>query len=275
MQKEDTTFQGFTVVVKKWYDTKIWGYSVFFGDRSEKSIYERFFQVKVKHSGRESENRRMNILAPSILSADCTILGEQIEDVKKGGARYLHIDVMDGMFVPAISFGMTVVGSLRKIKDIVFDVHLMVKEPIRYIEDFAKCGADIITVHLEACEDIKATLLKIHECGCKVGLSIKPGTPIAELMPWLELVDMVLVMSVEPGFGGQKYIEESTERIREVRKMITASGKVVDLEVDGGVNLSNVEMILEAGANIIVAGSAVFKGDVLQNTKDFMKKIAE
>lgn len=213
----------------------------------------------------------MNILAPSILSADCTILGEQIESVKKGGAQYLHIDVMDGMFVPSISFGMCVVESLRKIKDIVFDVHLMVKEPVRYIEDFVKSGADIITVHLEACEDIEATLLKIRDCGCKVGLSIKPKTPVTEVMPWLGLVDMVLVMSVEPGFGGQKYMEESTQRIRQLKDIITASGKDVDIEVDGGVNLSNVEMIMEAGANVIVAGSAIFEGDVLQNTEDFMK----
>lgn len=216
----------------------------------------------------------MNILAPSILSADCTILGEQIEKVKKGGAQYLHIDVMDGMFVPSISFGMCVVESLRKIQDIIFDVHLMVKEPIRYIEDFAKYGADIITVHLEACEDIEATLAKIRDCGCKVGLSIKPGTAVTEVMPWLGLVDMILVMSVEPGFGGQKYMEGSTERIRQIREMITASDKEVDIEVDGGVNLSNVEEIMEAGANVIVAGSAVFEGDVLQNTKDFMEIIA-
>lgn len=233
-----------------------------------------FSQTKYKYSGRESENRRMNILAPSILSADCARLGEQIENVKKGGAQYLHIDVMDGMFVPSISFGMCVVESLRKIKDIIFDVHLMVTEPIRYIEDFAKFGADVITVHLEACEDIEATLLKIRECGCKVGLSIKPGTPTAEVMPWLGLVDMVLVMSVEPGFGGQKYMEKSTERIRQVREMITEFGKDVDVEVDGGVNLSNVEMIMNAGANVIVAGSAIFEGDVLQNTKEFMKIIS-
>ena len=238
------------------------------------SYMKDFSQTKYKYSGRESENRRMNILAPSILSADCARLGEQIENVKKGGAQYLHIDVMDGMFVPSISFGMCVVESLRKIKDIIFDVHLMVTEPIRYIEDFAKFGADVITVHLEACEDIEATLLKIRECGCKVGLSIKPGTPTAEVMPWLGLVDMVLVMSVEPGFGGQKYMEKSTERIRQVREMITEFGKDVDVEVDGGVNLSNVEMIMNAGANVIVAGSAIFEGDVLQNTKEFMKIIS-
>lgn len=238
------------------------------------SYMKDFSQAKHKYSGRESENSRMNILAPSILAADCTIMGEQIAQVKKGGAQYLHIDVMDGVFVPSISFGMCVVQSLRKIKDIVFDVHLMVTEPIRYIEEFAKSGADIITVHLEACEDIEATLLKIRESGCKVGISIKPGTPVKEVMPWLGLVDMILIMCVEPGFGGQKYIEASTERIRQVRKMITESGKDVDVEVDGGINLSNVEMILEAGANVIVAGSAVFEGDVLHNTEQFVKIIS-
>lgn len=213
----------------------------------------------------------MNILAPSILAADCTKLGEQIAQVKKGGAEYLHIDVMDGVFVPSISFGMCVVESLRKIKDIIFDVHLMVTEPVRYIEEFARSGADIITVHLEACEDVKATLLKIRECGCKVGLSIKPGTPVKEVMPWLGLIDMVLVMSVEPGFGGQKYIEGSTQRIREIREMIKEAGVPVDVEVDGGINLANAGMVLEAGANVVVAGSAVFEGDVLHNTQQFME----
>ena len=217
----------------------------------------------------------MNILAPSILSADCTVLGEQIEQVIEGGAEYLHLDVMDGVFVPSISFGVCVVASLRKIKNIVFDVHLMITEPIRYIDDFAKSGADIITVHLEACEDVKATLLKIRECGCKVGLSIKPGTSSSELLPYMEMVDMILVMSVEPGFGGQKYIESSTDKIKEVHEMIAASGRTIDLEVDGGVNIQNVDMVVEAGANIVVAGSAVFGGDILANTKAFMEKLVK
>ena len=212
----------------------------------------------------------MTILAPSMLSADFKELGKEIQVIEENGAKYLHFDVMDGIFVPSISFGMPVLKSIRPGTDLVCDVHLMITEPIRYVEDFAKAGADLITIHLEACEDIKATLLKIHECGCKVGLSIKPGTPIAELMPWLELVDMVLVMSVEPGFGGQKYIEASTERVRQIREMIMASGKEIDLEVDGGINLANVEMVKEAGANILVAGSAVFAGDALENTKKFM-----
>lgn len=216
----------------------------------------------------------MNILAPSILAADCTIMGEQIKCVKEGGAKYLHIDVMDGVFVPSISYGMCVVQSLRKIQDIIFDVHLMITEPIRYIEEFAKAGADIITVHLEACEDVKATLLKIRECGCKVGLSIKPGTAVSEVMPYLGLVDMILIMCVEPGFGGQKFIEASTERVREVRKMITEADLTVDVEVDGGINIHNVDMIVEAGANVIVAGSAVFGGDVLANSKAFVAKLS-
>ena len=215
----------------------------------------------------------MNILAPSILAADCTIMGEQINKVKEGGAKYLHIDVMDGVFVPSISYGMCVVQSLRQIKDIVFDVHLMITEPIRYIEEFAQAGADIITVHLEACEDVKATLLKIRDCGCKVGLSIKPGTAVEEVRPYLELVDMILVMCVEPGFGGQAFIEASTQRVQKVRNMITEAGLHVDVEVDGGINIQNVDMIIEAGANVIVAGSAVFGGDVLANTKAFTNKL--
>lgn len=216
----------------------------------------------------------MNILAPSILAADCTRLGEQIEKVKEGGAGYLHIDVMDGHFVPSLSYGMCVVKSLRKIRDIVFDVHLMVEEPIRVVKEFAKCGADIITVHLEACKDIEATLSEIKNCGCKAGLSIKPGTPVERLMPWLGLADMILVMCVEPGFGGQKYIQGSTRRIREVYDMVAASGRTIDIEADGGINLSNVKAVMEAGANVIVSGSAVFEGDVLQNTKKIMEIIA-
>ena len=215
----------------------------------------------------------MNILAPSILAADCTIMGEQINKVKEGGAKYLHIDVMDGVFVPSISYGMCVVQSLRQIKDIVFDVHLMITEPIRYIEEFAQAGADIITVHLEACEDVEATLIKIREKGCKVGLSIKPGTEVKEVIPYLGLVDMVLIMCVEPGFGGQKFIEASTGRVRELRNLIIEEGLFVDVEVDGGINIQNVDMIVEAGANVIVAGSAVFGGDVLANTKAFMDKL--
>ncbi|MCR4651690.1 MAG: ribulose-phosphate 3-epimerase [Lachnospiraceae bacterium] len=214
---------------------------------------------------------RKNILSPSILSADFCHLGEDIQKAVEGGAEYIHIDVMDGIFVPQISFGMCVQKSIRKCTDKVFDTHLMITEPIRYVEEFASIGSDIITVHLEACEDVAATLKKIRESGCKAGLSIKPATKTEELKPYLELVDMILIMSVEPGFGGQSYIETSTAKIAETRAMIDESGLDIDLEVDGGINKENVSMVLEAGANVIVAGSAVFKDDIRQNAADFAR----
>lgn len=217
----------------------------------------------------------MYILSPSMLAADFTNLGKQLDEIKAGGVSYLHIDVMDGVFVPALSFGMPVIKSIRKATDLIFDVHLMITEPIRYVEEFSKIGADIITVHLEACEDVEATLKKIRECGCKAGLSIKPGTPVDSLKPYLPILDMILIMSVEPGFGGQKYIESSTKKIELTREMIDKSGFDIDLEVDGGINLENVKMILDAGANVIVAGVAVFGDHTLENTKTFMEILSE
>lgn len=217
----------------------------------------------------------MNILAPSILAADVTKLGEQINCTVSSGAKYIHIDVMDGVFVPKLSYGQCVVESLRKCTDAVFDVHLMIVDPIKCVEDFANIGADIITVHLEACNDVVATLKKIRECGCKAGLSIKPATSVEDIIPYLEYTDMILIMSVEPGLGGQKYIEESTERITKTREYINKSGLDIDVEVDGGVYLGNLKTILDAGANVIVSGSSIFRGDIDNNTKEFMKIMQE
>ena len=213
----------------------------------------------------------MTILAPSMLSADFKELGKEIQVIEENGAKYLHFDVMDGIFVPSISFGMPVLKSIRPGTNLVCDVHLMITEPIRYVEDFAKAGADLITIHLEACEDVDATISKIKECGCKVGLSIKPNTPVSALQPYLDMVDMILIMSVEPGFGGQKFIPSSLEKISETKAMIDAKGLSIDIQVDGGIYTHNVETVLKAGANIIVAGSAVFNGDTKQNTIDMME----
>lgn len=211
-----------------------------------------------------------NILAPSILSADFKHLGQDIDDIKRGGAEYVHIDVMDGMFVPSISFGMPVIKSVRSGSDLVFDVHLMIEEPIRYLKEFRDSGADIITVHLEACSDVKATLKAIRDLGCRAGLSIKPGTETEAVKEYLPLCDMILLMSVEPGFGGQKFMEASVERAAELRAMINSSGLPIDLEIDGGIKLDNVRRVIDAGVNIIVAGSAVFN-DPYENTVSFMK----
>ena len=211
------------------------------------------------------------VIAPSILSADFTQLGKDIKETEEGGAAYLHFDVMDGMFVPNISFGIPVMKSIRKATHQVMDAHLMVQEPIRYVEAFKEAGADIVTIHLEACEDVNATIAKIRECGMKVGLSICPETPVSKVEDLLKDIDMLLIMSVHPGFGGQKFIPESLDKIREARKMIMDQGLFVDIQVDGGIYQTNVKEVLDAGANIIVAGSAVFKGDPAENTKAMME----
>lgn len=213
----------------------------------------------------------MNYLAPSILSADFCELGRQIEEIGNAGAQYVHIDVMDGVFVPSISFGMPIVSCVRPRTDMFLDVHMMVTKPERYVEEFVKCGADSVTIHVEACDCIEETLKKIRSLGAKAGLAINPGTPVAELLPYMDMVDMVLVMTVNPGFGGQAYIPECTDKIREVRAIINERGLNVNLEIDGGVNIDNLQMNLNAGANVIVAGSAVFKGDITENTKAFLE----
>lgn len=212
------------------------------------------------------------ILSPSILAADFAALGEQIREVKEAGAEYLHIDVMDGVFVPSISFGMPVIRSIRGVSDIVFDVHLMITEPKRYLQEFAACGADMITFHLEASEKPAEVIAEIHRLGCRAGLSIKPATPVEALLPYLDQLDMVLIMTVEPGFGGQKYIEASTERIRKLRAIVTERGLHTDIQVDGGITRENVGVVLEAGANVIVAGSAVFGGNISQNVKALLEQ---
>ena len=213
----------------------------------------------------------MMILAPSILSADFKELGKEIRAIEENGAEYLHFDVMDGIFVPNISFGIPVLASIRPATRLVCDAHLMITEPIRYIEAFKKAGADLITIHLEACEDVNATIAKIREQDMKVGISICPDTPVASLEEYLNKVDMVLIMSVHPGFGGQSFIPTSLDKIRELKSMIKERGLSVDIQVDGGIGMNNIEDVIKAGANIIVAGSAVFKGDAAKNTREMLE----
>lgn len=211
------------------------------------------------------------VLSPSILAADFKVLGQEMKKTEENGAAYIHFDVMDGMFVPSISFGMPVLASIHDATEQFMDAHLMVQEPIRYVEAFQKAGADYVTVHLEACEDVKTTLDKIHACGMKAGLAVNPETDVKELVPYLEDVEMILIMSVHPGFGGQKFILESLDKIREVRAMLNEKNLETDIQVDGGIYVENVREVLDAGANVIVAGSAVFRGDAGENTAKFME----
>lgn len=211
------------------------------------------------------------ILAPSMLAADFKELGKEIQAIEENGAEYLHFDVMDGIFVPNISFGIPVLASIRPATKMVCDAHLMITEPIRYVEAFHKAGADLITIHLEACEDVDATIEKIREYGMKVGISICPDTPVEALEPYADKVDMILIMSVHPGFGGQSFIETSLEKIRKTKAMLEQKNLSVDIQVDGGIGMGNVEEVLKAGANIIVAGSSIFRGDVGANTREMLE----
>lgn len=213
------------------------------------------------------------ILAPSLLAADFSILGSQIRETKECGASYIHIDVMDGVFVPSISFGMPLIESIRPVTDQFFDVHLMIVDPERYVKEFVDIGADGITFHLEATEDPKRVIDLIHSCKAKAGISIKPGTKVEEVFPYLKDVDLVLVMSVEPGFGGQEFMDESFERIHRIREYLDENGlSNVVLEVDGGIGKKNVRDVVDAGATAIVAGSAIFRKRSIKENIDMFKE---
>ena len=213
----------------------------------------------------------MSQIAPSILAADFNCLGKQIRELEENDVKILHVDVMDGMFVPSISFGMPVITSIRKESSLFFDVHLMVQEPIRYIEEFVRTGADSITIHIEACKDVAATIHKIKEMGIQCGISVNPETAVEKVLPYLEMVNMVLIMSVHPGFGGQKLIPETLDKVTYLVKERKERNLEYRIEIDGGVNQGNLSRIVSLGVDIVVAGTAVFRGSIAEN----MKKIKE
>ena len=215
-------------------------------------------------------------ISPSILAADFNHLGNDIATVEKEGADLLHVDVMDGCFVPSISFGMPVIRSIRDKSSLFFDVHLMIVDPDRYIKTFSECGSDGITVHLEATDDIDRTLSLIRECGKRTGLAISPETPVSRISDdIIKKTDMILVMTVRPGFGGQKYMNECTEKIAEVRRRADELKPDLDIEVDGGIDKHTITTVMNAGANVIVMGSSIFNGDIRENMEYFRKAVGK
>ena len=215
------------------------------------------------------------ILSPSILSADFAKLGDDVKRAADAGAQWIHIDVMDGSFVPNISFGFPVIKAIRGVTDKGFDVHLMIEEPGRYIGEFAECGADLITLHAESTKHLHRAIQQVKAAGCKVGVSLNPATPLSALDYILDEIDMVLIMTVNPGYGGQAYIDGMDQKIRDLRKIATDRGLDLDIQVDGGVTADNIGRIKECGANIFVAGSAVFNGDIVANVKKLRKTMEE
>lgn len=213
-------------------------------------------------------------ISPSVLACDFSNFGEEVRKVEKAGAELLHLDVMDGMFVPNISFGPDIIRSVRKQSKMIFDVHLMIEDPIRYIDHFVKAGADLITFHYESCEDRMAVINKIRAAGKKVAISLKPATPADVLRPYLPYLDMVLIMTVEPGFGGQKFMTDMMEKVSAVRAMIRQGGYDIDVQVDGGINAQTTKTAAAAGANVLVAGSSIFGAEDVQKAIDEIREAA-